>query len=190
MRILGISGSPRKGGNTDVIVGEVLRGAQSHGAQVEMVYLNDLTMRGCQACEACKGGNGYVGCSLDDDMIDLYDQLIAADAIVIGSPIYMFGLTAQTKLFMDRWYALDYRENGRRRSKLNGKPVVLALVYGDANPFSSGAANAYGTFRDEAAWCGIDLVAVLYGTADQPGEIRQNSPLMAEAYQAGKALVS
>ncbi|HYF92210.1 MAG TPA: flavodoxin family protein [Symbiobacteriaceae bacterium] len=190
MRVLGIVGSPRRGGNTDVLVGEVLRGAASHGAHVQTVYLNDLNIRGCQACEACKGGNGYVGCIQDDDMLGLYDDLIAADAIVIGTPIYYFGPSAQTKLFLDRWYSLHYKQDGRRHNKLTGKQMVLAMPYGDDNPFFAGAPNAYGTFRDAAAWCGMKIAAVLQATANKPGEIRENQRVMQEAYDAGKSLAA
>lgn len=190
MKVLGIIGSPRTGGNADVVVGEVLRGAASQGAQVEKVYLNDLNVRPCQACDVCKHGKGYVGCIQDDDMLELYDKLIAADALVFGCPIYCFGPTAQAKAFIDRWYALDYYEHGKRICRLSGKKMVLALVYGDANPFSSGAANAYAMFRDEAAWCGMTITAVLYGSANDPGEIRQNGQIMAGACQAGERLVT
>ncbi|HYF95322.1 MAG TPA: flavodoxin family protein [Symbiobacteriaceae bacterium] len=190
MRVLGIIGSPRPGGNSDIVVSEVLRGAASEGAQVEKVYLNDLNIRPCQACDVCKHGSGYVGCIQDDDMVDLYEKLIAADGIVIGCPIYCFGPSAQTKAFIDRWYGLDYYEHGKRICKLRGKRLVLALVYGDANPFTAGAANTYAMFRDEAAWCGVTITSVVYGTANKPGEIRGNGRVMVEAYQAGANLKS
>jgi len=190
VKVLGIIGSPRPGGNSDVVVSEVLRGAESQGAEVEKVYLNDLNIRGCQACDVCKHGSGYVGCIQDDDMFDLYEKLIAADAIVIGCPIYCFGPSAQAKAFVDRWYALDYYENGQRICKLSGKKLVLALVYGDPNVFTAGAANAFAMFRDEAAWCGVTITAVVYGSADKPGEIRENRRVMTDACQAGQRLAS
>ncbi len=189
MRVLGIIGSPRKGGNTDVLVSEVLKGATSRGATVEKVYLNDLNMRGCQACEACRAGGGYIGCVQDDDVPELLEKLATADSFVLGCPIYCFGPSAQAKTFLDRWYGLSYIENGERKSRLRGKKMVLVLVYGDDNPFTSGAMNAYCTVRDGAAWGGIHIVSVLYGTANKPGEIRENRGIMEEAYDAGRRLV-
>lgn len=190
MRILGIVGSPRKNGNTDAIVSEVLRGAASQDAACEKVSLGDLRISGCIACDACKVGPGYIGCAIDDDMQPIYQQLLAADALVIGSPIYCFGPTAQVKAFLDRWYAFSYQADGQRKFRLTGKPIVLALVYGDSNPFTSGVTNAHAIFRDEAAWCGLNLQAVLHGTANIPGEIRENTSLMARAYEAGMRLVT
>ena len=188
MRIMGFVGSPRKAGNTDALVGEVLRGAASVGATVEKVYLNDLNARGCQACDTCRSGEGYTGCVLNDDMRAVHENLIEADRFVLGCPIYCFGPSAQAKIFLDRWYGLGYKENGERRSKLRGKKMVLCLVYGDDNPFTSGAINAYATFRDEAAWCGVEITSVIYGTANKAGEIRENIRIMEEAYEAGRGL--
>jgi multimeric flavodoxin WrbA len=188
MKVMGFVGSPRKGGNTDVLVSEVLRGAVEAGATVEKVYLNDLDARGCQACDTCRSGEGYTGCILDDDMPAVHKRLVEADAFVLGCPIYCFGPSAQAKIFLDRWYGLGYRENGERKSMLRGKRMVLCLVYGDDNPFTSGAINAFGTFRDEAEWCGVEMTSVLYGTASKPGEIKQNAAIMQEAYDVGRRL--
>ncbi|HWI65392.1 MAG TPA: flavodoxin family protein [Symbiobacteriaceae bacterium] len=189
VKVLGIIGSPRPGGNSDVVVSEVLRGAGSQGAEVEKVYLNDLNIRGCQACDVCKHGKGYVGCIQDDDMFDLYEKLIAADAVVLGCPIYCFGPSAQLKAFIDRWYALFYYEQGKRVCQLSGKKMLPALLYGEADPFFAGAANAFAMLRDQAAFCGMTIPAVIFGSADAPGEIRKNGQVMAEAYRAGERLL-
>ena len=109
MKILGFVGSPREGGNTEILVKEVLKGADESGAETEIVYLNKLDIKPCQACMHCKSNNGE--CATDDDMQTIYNQLKESDAVVLGSPIYMWQMSAQTKLFTDRLYAVRLRGN-------------------------------------------------------------------------------
>ena len=92
MRVLGIAGSPRRGGNTDLLLAEVMKGAASRGAQAKTIILNDLKIAPCQHCDAClKTGR----CKVMDDMQMIYDELRQADRIVLASPIQFMGVTAQ-----------------------------------------------------------------------------------------------
>ena len=97
----------------------------------------------------------------------LYPKLMAADAIVIASPIYWFTVSAQTKLFMDRWYALG----GADGYALAGKKFGVVLAYADADPFSSGAVNALRTFQDAFSYAGVPGIASAPCTA-APGSCR------------------
>lgn len=100
--LLGIYGSPRKGGNTDRLLDEVLRGAREAGAQVDTVVVRALRMGGCIAC----GGCDRTGvCALSDDMTSVYPQLDRAAIIVLATPIYFYGPPAQTKALIDRCQA-------------------------------------------------------------------------------------
>ena len=185
MKVLAFVGSPRKGGNTDVLMDRIIEGSRERGAEVEKIYLNDLNVRMCQACDSCRK-HIEDPCVLKDDMVEVHDKLRACDAFVVGTPIYYFGPSAQTKAFLDRWYALAGAE-GEGHS-LKGKRMALALAYADPNPFCSGAMNAYNIFRDAAAWVGVDLVGVVYGTGWKPGEISGNAALMEEAVALGRRL--
>jgi len=102
MKIFGLVGSPRKGGNTDILVQTALKGAQSQGAETSIVYLNDLNIRGCQACYACKKTGR---CSVNDDMQIIYRLIDESDAVIIGSPIYFGRISAQLAPVMDRFFA-------------------------------------------------------------------------------------
>jgi len=186
MKILAVVGSPRRKGNTDALVERILEGAQNQGADTEKIYLNDLTLRGCQACNLCRRDIDDP-CVLDDDMPAVHEKLRGSDALIIGTPIYYFGPSAQTKLFLDRWYALAGQEGQGHAMK--DKRIALALAYADPDPFSSGAANAYAIFRDAARWVGAPLVGVVHGTADKKGEITGNAALMDEAVELGRKLV-
>jgi multimeric flavodoxin WrbA len=99
MKVLGIYGSPRKGGNTDQLLDKVLEGAQSAGAEVKRVYTRDLNLCGCIECGGCeKTGE----CVVQDDMQKVYPLLDWAEVIFLASPIFFYGVTAQAKALIDR----------------------------------------------------------------------------------------
>ncbi|MFC2015012.1 flavodoxin family protein [Chloroflexota bacterium] len=111
-------------------------------------------------------------------MTDLYPKLRRADAIVIASPVYLFTMSAQTKLFMDRCYALGSPQGWT----LEGKRIGVLLTYGGSDPFNSGAVNALRTFQDAYNYIGAEIVGMVYGSASEPGEIRSNSNAMSDAF--------
>lgn len=121
MKILGISCSPRKKGNTVILLEETLRGAAEHGADIELFSVSGKNIRGCDSCYACfqKGE-----CHIQDDMQPLYTKLIEADGIVFGSPIYIYGITAQAKAIMDRIFALN--QKSRTLANKVGGVIVVA----------------------------------------------------------------
>jgi len=97
--VLGISGSPHRHGNTEILLDRFLEGAQSAGASVEKVVLKDLEYTPCRGCNAChKDGN----CIVKDAAPPLFDRMMAADCVAVASPIYSMGITAQLKGFIDR----------------------------------------------------------------------------------------
>jgi multimeric flavodoxin WrbA len=122
MRIIGISGSPRVDGNTEVLVRAALEGAKLKGAEIEFVALSGKKIEGCLACTEC-GRNGK--CVIEDDMQAIYPKMMAADGVIIGTPIYFGQMTSQTKGFIDRTYLLN--KLGR---KLEGKVGGVIAVGG------------------------------------------------------------
>ena len=99
MKVLGIYGSPRKGGNTDQLLDKALEGARSAGAEISTVYVRDLKMCGCIECGGCdKTGK----CVVEDDMQTVYPLLEEADVIFLASPIFFYSVTAQVKALIDR----------------------------------------------------------------------------------------
>lgn len=182
-RVMIVKGSPRKKGNSSILADRVAAGAKAGGAAVEAVYLHDMNIKPCNACDVCRRGKD-IDCVLDDDMQKLYPKLRNADAIVVASPIYWFTISAQTKLFMDRWYALG----GDEGYELAGKRFGIVLTYADSDPFSSGAVNALRTFQDALHFIGAEIAGMVYGSAWKAGEIRKNRKVMKEAYDLGKKL--
>jgi len=113
---------------------------------------------------------------------------IATPACAIrASPIYFFDVSAQTKLFIDRCFALLGPDED---TDLEGKKIGIALTYGDKDPFSSGAVNAMRSFQDMFNYTDSEIIGMVYGSAEEKGEISENKDVMREAYELGEELVS
>jgi multimeric flavodoxin WrbA len=181
MKVLGIVGSPRKNGNTDILVGTVLESAESAGATVEKIYLNDLNFRECQGCGVCKSEGK---CSLDDDMQQVYTKMLDADCIVVGSPVYFQGVSAQTKKFIDRCYALF---DHKFETQLKGKKGVTVVVCGipDITMTSSTTQHLLNVMK----FAGMDAVDSIEASALNPGDVLSNNSVIEKAKTVGKGLV-
>ena len=107
MKTLALLGSPRKGGNTEVLLDSVLRGVSAAGSEVELIRLCDLKIQPCISCGGCdKTGV----CVLEDEMMPLYEKLLVADRIILAAPIYFYGVPAHAKGFIDRTQSLWSRK--------------------------------------------------------------------------------
>ena len=103
MKVIGINASPRKNANTQTLVEAVLNGAARKGAQTRLVNLRELNIHGCLGCEGCKKQLGH--CVQKDDLSPLLRDLTEYDAIVLGTPVYWFHVSAQFKMLVDRLYS-------------------------------------------------------------------------------------
>lgn len=102
-KVLILSGSPRKGGNSDLLCDEFLRGALDAGNQAEKIFLGSKRISPCRACYYCKKSGGK--CAIRDDMEEILDKMQAADVIVMSSPVYFYSISAQMKAVIDRCVA-------------------------------------------------------------------------------------
>jgi multimeric flavodoxin WrbA len=182
--LLVLMGSPRKKGNSSTLALEAVRGAQETGAHVDHYHLDEMHTQPCRACGYCRQ-EGAETCSQADDMQILYPRLKSADAVLISGPVYWFTIGAQTKLFMDRLYALGSMEG----YGLRGKRIGIILTYADEDPFKSGAVNALRAFQDSFHYVGAEIVGMVYGAGSKAGEVASNSELMAKAAALGRRLV-
>lgn len=98
-KILVISGSPRRGGNSDLLCDALIRGAVDSGHTAEKVCLQDLRIGTCRACYGCRGTGA---CVQNDDMAALLDKMIASDVIVLATPVYFYSMDGQMKTMIDR----------------------------------------------------------------------------------------
>ena len=127
MRVIGFSGSPRRNANTDRLVAHVLAGARTAGANTDFFRIAGLTIKGCISCYYCKA---HETCSIKDDMQAIYKEIHAADAVVIGSPVYMGQMSGQTKIFIDRLLPLL---NADFTTRLTKHPTLVS-VFTQAQP--------------------------------------------------------
>lgn len=135
MKIIGLSASPRKEGNTAWIVNKILEGAKEQGAETQSFNFSDLDIKPCLGCNGCKQSDR--GCIVNDDMQKLYDAIEEADAIVLGSPIYMGQMSAQAKIFTDRLYARFSPRFSPYFKDKNAVKQKLILVFNQGNPDSN-----------------------------------------------------
>lgn len=120
MKILGLSCSPRKEGNTEILLDEALQGAKHEGAEVELFSVSEKDIKPCDGCGTCYGAGE---CRIEDDMQSLYHKLLEADGIIFGTPIYFYSMTAQAKTVIDRTIALN--QPGRSLANKVGGVVVV-----------------------------------------------------------------
>lgn len=176
-RMLGIVGSPRRGGNTEILVDEVLRGAEEVGALTEKAILNELDIAPCQACNACRKTGQ---CAQRDDMPALLERMEHSQVWVLGTPVYWWGPTAQFKAFLDRWY-------GAEQVRFAGRRVILAIPLGGG---VSLARHTVGMLTDILDYLRTELVAtVLAPGAHGLGAVRGHADVLAAARRAGREAI-
>jgi len=189
VRVLGLFGSPRRGGNTEILLEEVLRGAEKEGAKVERLYLSDFTITPCKECHGCdETGN----CVILDDMEKIYPKLLEADVVILASPIFFYGVTAWTKALIDRSQALWVRKYllkepslGKEGKKRKGFFISLGATKGQK--VFEGSILTVKYFFDvlNADYAG-DL---LFRGVEAKGDILKHPEALQQAFEAGRRLV-
>jgi multimeric flavodoxin WrbA len=171
--VIGVSCSPRKNGNTDILVQQVLETAAEDGCAVEFLRVSDMKISPCDACWTCaKTGE----CHIEDDMQDVYPKLLHTDGIVIGSPVHMgHSVSGQAQVFLDRTFSLWHQK--RLRNKVGGCVVV------------SNRRGGISTIRViNSALFGHHIIIAGYanGYGYAPGDVRNDERALSEAKALGK----
>ncbi len=188
MKVLFILGSPRKGGNTELLLEPVMQGVIDAGSGRELVRAANLDIHPCLACGGCTE-TGV--CVVRDDMQQLYEKIDNADLIVIGSPIYFYGVTAQAKAFIDRCQALwsrKYLLGKRQAGKTARKGYFVGVAATQGERIFAGAIMTvrYGLDAMDFSYAGELLVR----GADKKGEIARFAGDLELAYRFGHDMVS
>ena len=180
-RVLGVVGSPRKKGNTHILVSRILEGAEAEGAESDILFLGKLKIRECDGCHACWKGKS---CNRKDDMNAVYPKIAASDAIVLGTPVYWYGPTALMKAFIDRFVFLNCPEN---RPQVRGKPSAIAVPYEEEGPETAELVVAF--FEKSLEYLEMSLVGkvIVPGVSDKGDVLRKEGSLEA-AYELGRKL--
>ncbi len=191
MRLLVLNGSPRRGGNTDLLVAEFVKGTESAGAETKVIVLSDLTIAPCQHCDFClKAGR----CRIQDDMQMIYDELEKLDRLVIVSPIHFMSVTAQMKAAIDRcqvYWAKKYRlkvpplaDKKERKGffiSVGARNIDRVRLFGPAIETVKSL-----FFSLDVKYAG----ELFFPGVDEMGAIKNIPGALAEAYESGKKFVT
>jgi multimeric flavodoxin WrbA len=177
MKIVGILGSPRKGGNTEILLDTALEEAKKNGASVDKVLLRDKKISPCDGCMKCvRTGK----CVVKDDMDEVYREMIESDGILWATPVYFWSMTGQTKIAMDRTYALTFP-----KLQLANKVGGLILVAG-----SRGCINAANVFHMYFSYNHMFFSEFAWGYAVGKGEITKNTSAVNTARETVRQMIS
>ena len=179
MNIIAVKGSPRRKGDTNVLIDEILRGAKEAGHEVTEYFLQDMNLKGCQACYACKQPGGGRNCVLRDDLQPYWEKLFEADALVLGAPTYAGSICGPMICYMNRHYCLLDKD-----WTVRVKPGIKVIgVFGQGVPDSE-------EYEDRIAWYLSDferrnmvVVDKIVKTGRTP--VAEDAELMRRAYEDG-----
>jgi multimeric flavodoxin WrbA len=188
MKVLGILGSPRVGGNSDILLEQALAGARDAGAEVEKIILCQKKISGCLDCKKC---NETGICAIQDDMPEIHKKILEADTIIHSVPVYFWAMTAQMKAYLDRWCAFfdgGWRLHKAYYPKIKGKKIGLITVCGDPNV--STADPIIHSFKTTSEFTKLKWLGVVQASAMEKGEIEKNEAAITEAYNLGRKAAS
>jgi multimeric flavodoxin WrbA len=182
MRVLGISGTPRPGGNSEILLDAALEPFRDAGWDIDRILLSEMEIRPCTGCETCAGGNG---CRITDDgMTHVYLAMASCDAIIVASPVYWRNVPAQLKALFDRCYA-------ERRSKPLGGKFGGAIAVGNGS--SGGQAIVltiiYNFFLSSGALCVPGELNGVSAVAGRPGDIQTQPNRLEQARTLARNII-
>jgi len=175
-KVLGVVGSPRKGANTDTLVEQVLKGAMEEGAKTEKLFLGEMDIKPCMACDACQDTGE---CLINDDFASTLEKMKQSAVWVLGTPVYWWGPTAQMKAFIDRWYGVD-------RSIFRDKKIALVVPSGGGSYY---ARQTVEILESIIPYLGMRHIATLQSGTSGRDSSKQNRTLMDKALNIGREAV-
>ena len=174
-KVLIISASPRKGGNSDYLCDQFARGAKEAGNDVEKIFFHDKKINYCLGCGVC---NTTHKCVQKDDMTEILERMVSADVFVLGTPVYFYTMDAQLKTLIDRTVP--------RYTELKGKAYLIAALADEDKDSIAGTVAAFRGFMD--CLDNVEEAGIIAGYgAWNKGDIIGNRAVE-EAYQAGKTV--
>ena len=182
--VLVINASCRAKSNSGALGLHIAKGAEKTGHTATVAEIGRLRIEPCRGCLHCLKPT-VASCVVKDDMQQFYPLLREADALVFASPVYWFTMCGQTKQFLDRCFAVAVDPDPDGKSLFAGKKIAAAFAYGDSDVFRSGCVNAIRAFQDICAYTGAEWLGAVYGTADGPGEMLENTELLRAAEELG-----
>jgi multimeric flavodoxin WrbA len=174
MKVLALSSSPRKDGNSRMLAEAVLDGAASRGHDVEIVDLTDVVSAPLRDCRSCRRADG--ACSIADDYETLLRrQVLSADAIVLATPLYWYGIAGQLKIFIDRIFCYtkaDYPHAAEVRRRIVGKRLAVVVTAEESYP--GALVGVVAQLQELARYLHHEFVGVVRGVANTRGEVARD----------------
>jgi multimeric flavodoxin WrbA len=186
MRITTLLGSAKRKGNTATVLGWVEEELKSLGHDVERIYLNNKSINGCLGCAKCKENPAEIACVQKDDTIDILEKMISSKVVLLASPIYFWGFSAQIKALIDRCYSLvtNYHKPGHT-SLIEGKRIGL-LVTGGLS-YEENAEGLFAAFdRLVDFWLARKTGELYVGECSAPAELSEE--VKAKAFELARSL--
>ncbi|HYA88358.1 MAG TPA: flavodoxin family protein [Nitrospirota bacterium] len=192
MKVIAFNGSPRREGNTEILLSEAVRGVKDHGGNVIVYNLDSLSLRACLNCGKCDD-EGL--CVVQDDMQIIHQEIRRADRIIVSSPIFFFNVSAQTKIMIDRcqaFWAEKYVHKKPVPAGMFGRKGLLLLVGGmRKNEKNVGFQCAEATVRAFFRTVNVqEHITLAFDAVDKKGAIKDHPTALHEAYAEGKKLVT
>src|SRR4030067_1475278 len=178
-KVLGILGSPRIGGNSDVLLDQALAGARDGGAETEKIILSRKKIAGCLDGGKC---NEAGVCAIKDDMKEIQQKILAADTVIHSGPVYFWAMTSQMKAYLDRWCVFfdgQWQWQKAYRPKMKGKRIGLITLCGDPNV--STADPIVHSFKSTCQFSGLKLFGVVQASASTKGGVSKNEEIRKKA---------
>lgn len=188
MQILAFNGSPRSKGNTSTIIASILAGARSKGAQTTEVPLHDIDLKGCQGCLSCRKNPGF--CKQKDDLSRYLEAIKSCAGMVVGCPIYMYRISGQMKLFVDRIYSLyaSLPEGGYDSVVPPGKTYALVTSQGAPGPEQYSKSIRYLSGMTGSG-LGMEVVGRIIHDNSHEIPAARDEALLQKAYEIGRMMV-
>ena len=185
MNVLGINGSPRMGGNTDILLDEALKGVRAEGSRTEKIILNNLKFSPCQECENVRDDGT---CIIEDDLQLIYQKINEADVIILASPIFFGSLSAQMKMMIDRFQCL-WRAKYLAKKNV-GKKRKGGFISVEASTRKDFFDNAKSIIKNFFAVIDVDYrEELLCPGVSEKGDILKHPDFLKGAFELGKNLI-
>ena len=185
MKVLGINGSPRIGGNTDILLDKALLGAKEEGATPKKIILADLTFSPCLECENPKSDGS---CLIEDDMQLIYEKIKEADALILASPIFFGSLSAQMKMMIDRFQCV-WRAKHILKKDLFSKERVGAFISVGAMDRRDFFENSKGIVKNLFATINTRYKEELFSSSiSEKKDILKDTNSLKKAYDIGRKI--
>ncbi len=177
-------GSPRVGGNSDILLDQALAGAKDAGAEVEKIILDRKKIAGCKDCKNC---NKMGVCAIKDDMLEIQKKILEAYAVIHSVPVYFWSMTSQMKAYLDRWcvfFDAEWRWQKVYYPKMRGKRIGLITVCGDPDVHT--ADPIVHSFESTTEMTKMNWIGAVMASAANKGDIVKNETAIREAFELGR----